>query len=337
MQLPLVKLGQVLILLLLLSGGVYAQKWSAASYAGDIWMNYVANNQILVQYRLGAGGCIAEARDNAGEILGPSYTLPNGQVNDTDRVIQAVAWAVDKNGNAYWNVNQAGSYADAYSIVYDVVYYQSEGHIDVYSICNQPFQPTSGSGCYALFTQYWMEPNAELRIRRVVITPSIFNSGTFVPQYTFVWQAWTPLSADRFNAFAFGPGQDGYIYTLERLGAHMGIIYSSTAPVLFETGAPITNGPSAEIVDGVNAMYPFSLAIENCQVNEVIDSWCSIEWQGTESDYSSVSKALPGTVVYQQSSDAALDLPGIIRTLCTLNNLHGVQANHLGPYMQVRP
>src|ERR1700677_3275306 len=118
-------------------------EWQVINYNGDVWVSYVSGGVYQEQYCIGGGGCIQDMQDASGSMLAPPGPSLTGGTNHTDRVIQGCAWSLDVLVNGVYgapdpryNVNTAGDANDDFSIVYDVIWYQAEGRLDVYAIAN---------------------------------------------------------------------------------------------------------------------------------------------------------------------------------------------------------
>ncbi|GHH42446.1 hypothetical protein GCM10017774_38830 [Lentzea cavernae] len=202
-------------------GRAHAQSgwsWQFFTYGNDIWQRAYWNNTEQFDYRLGGGGCVREMRycpETYRALLSPSF-----QGEETDRVMQAVLWALNVQGTSAapdkrWNVDQAGNHAGEFSRTV-AVERPSSTTTDVWTIADRQWFPQldadfAGSDPVPQLTRYTRLTGGALQIRRVVRLPRIVKSGSVVPDVEFYLENWLPFlrSAHAFDAVAFSLNGDG--------------------------------------------------------------------------------------------------------------------------------
>ena len=174
--------------LALLSGTAMAQStFRAETDATNVWLRHKINGATQYQYRLGAGGGIADLKHLACNQM--SVLAPPVDVEVTGRVIQLVTWDQDRplpgkdpaDENSDWNVNQAGSWnqnsnqQNLFTTTVQVVVNSAKTQVDVYAVADLqwreelrlPAPAAAFAGRISMLTRYQTQDDGTLTIRRV--------------------------------------------------------------------------------------------------------------------------------------------------------------------------
>ena len=189
--------------------------WQAFTFDNDIWMRTFDDGQPIFDYRLGAGGSVAEVRNIPNgfqRLLSPSF---NGEL--TDRVIQYTTWSntvlnVVPELPAFehrYNLTQAGTADGLLSPTMDVEINQATQTIDVWSVPQDQWraqQQSAMSSATSTLTRYQMLEEGVLQIRRILRVGDVTLNGAPTNFDDLYVEAWTPFdrSPDTFNALALG-------------------------------------------------------------------------------------------------------------------------------------
>jgi hypothetical protein len=182
--------------------------WEAFTYENDVWLRSYYNGQGMFDFRLGAGGAIAQMRDvqaSYKRLLSPSYS---GEV--TDRIIQWTWWS-DSITNVVaglptfeyrFNVTQGGTYANQISPTMTVHINPGTNIVDVYSMPLDQWktqqQPYMQSKISAL-TRYEMAADGVLKVRRVMLVDHVYLHGAETQFRKLYVEGWSPF--DRSGTF----------------------------------------------------------------------------------------------------------------------------------------
>lgn len=192
-----------------------AWTWQFFKYAGDLWLQSSKNGHPRFQYRLGAGGSIAQVRDaeQYRDLLMPPTTAGP----DSDRVIQGVLWATNVcprgvdcsvNFDARYNLNHAGGNSDPanpslnrLAAVYAVEVDSASQRVDVWAKTKYQFLPQyqsafAGTDPVPYLARYEWLPDGVLKIRRVQRLPEIVVNGQVQTGVKHYADEWIPLKRD---------------------------------------------------------------------------------------------------------------------------------------------
>ena len=179
----------------------------------DVWLRSKFRGQDMFDFRLGAGGSIAEFRDvahNATRLLSPTF---KGEL--TDRVIQWTWWCdslverQEKLPEFEWrfNVTQAGTFDNVLHSVAAVE--NPQPHIvDVYAVADSQWKSEQQKhffGKVASLNRYELYDRGILKITRYMLAGTVRQNQKPASFKRLYVEAWTPLmrSPDHFNAIAF--------------------------------------------------------------------------------------------------------------------------------------
>jgi hypothetical protein len=212
--------------------------WRVFGYNNDLWMRSSSNNVEQFDFRIGAGGCVAEMRAcylNYQSLLCPASV--NGALPGRDNVLQWVMWAgATTDGSAdwgsgairRWNINQAGGH-DAISLVnaVQVSATTQSCSIEIYVQADQQFM----SGYNAIFrsaqgpdsvyqsVRYDLLDKGILKITHSSVIPAIHRTNSLVPvddrpgddRYAYFenWNAFYAADGGKFNGVARRLHRDG--------------------------------------------------------------------------------------------------------------------------------
>lgn len=174
--------------LALLSGTANAQStFRAETDASNVWLRHKINGATQYQYRLGAGGGIADLRHTACGNM--SVLAPPVATEVTGRVIQLVTWDQDRplpglppnDENSAWNVNQAGTWnqntnqQNLFQTTVQVIVNAAKTQVDIYSVADLqwreelrlPAPNAAFAGRISMLTRYGLQDDGTLTIRRV--------------------------------------------------------------------------------------------------------------------------------------------------------------------------
>ncbi len=249
--------------------------WVQFTYNGDIWMRNYLNGVAMFDYRLGAGGCLAEMRycpSSFAALLSPTF---NG--NETDRVIQETYWGTSANvtvsgsgaPDGRFNVDQAGTEVNLFSPTMSVT--RNDTQIDVYSVPQNQWYSVLDSyftGKTSLFTRYIMQANGVLQVRKVILVASVQNGGVDVGSYDLYYEQWMPfrISSSTFNSMALSLDATGAPNWWYKAGVNLPIYpYWDVATtngyaVIFRDGAYKTS-PVVGVVYGKNGFNEFGTSV----------------------------------------------------------------------------
>ncbi len=200
---------------------VLANGWTGAIITNnsDLWIRSYDNGVGMYDYRIGAGGAVAEMRqvqsNNEDLLAGPFRS------ERTDRVIQEVWWGLNlvysKGGapDGRFNVNQAGNYADGNSprppntltptVATDIIPDSTAPQIDVYSVPQDQWYPANDAmftGKFSMLSRYKLIGNGWLMVRRVTVVGQILTNNLPANIRDLYIDAWTPFTKKVFNAMA---------------------------------------------------------------------------------------------------------------------------------------
>ena len=199
--------------------------WSGSigKYQNDIWLFLFKNGQATYDFRLGAGGAIAEMRDRTAgfkHFLAPSF---NGEV--TDRVVQWTIWSFNghiKNAGATglpdfekrYNVTQGGTFTNQIHEVISVAVNQSINRVDVYSKSGLQWKSANQNalkGIHTALTRYTLDDRGFLKVRRIVLVAQPSQNGVPKNWTDLYLEGWTPMKAGQndFNGLALGLNNNG--------------------------------------------------------------------------------------------------------------------------------
>jgi hypothetical protein len=349
--------------------------WQVINYGGDLWISSLYNGVYQVQYRIGAGGSIQEIRyAPAGYIDLLAGEAPGEPFNQTDAVDQAVFWvqALKQDGipgvaASCWNVNSAGDFANNFSRVIDVVYYPAQAVLDVWAVCDLQWQPGLDpylGGGVAMLTQYKMNGDGSLTVRRVFEVPRFLKDGVDQGPQEMIVQNWHPFclglgtvafsldpSAAILNAFTAGgtggsvdtqisESSAGYsVFTDAKALLTIGIV-NGNKPASSPKGTSIRN--YVQTTDWSTGVVSSNmLIIDFASAGDIVDtSFMIVPTYGLNVNYSSrltsLVQSLPAPSYYQQGASFTNDLAQIVPFLQTIGKYQGVRTNQLGPYLQMR-
>jgi len=192
--------------------------WQVTNVGGDLWLTSLNDGVPQFDYRVGAGGCIAEMRwcANANEdLFTPAYY--NGAGEQTDNVIHWVFWAPDISCDSgvydeRFNINQAGSrdeYAQLLSLnVKDNV-------IDIYVNADKQFIPANDApfapGLFAHWIRYTLLDQGIIQVEHAALMPRIFMDGVDQGDYNGYFENWSTFWAApaKFGGLALELSADG--------------------------------------------------------------------------------------------------------------------------------
>jgi hypothetical protein len=212
--------------------------WQVFGYADDLWMRSYSNGVAQFDFRIGAGGCLAEMRAC---YLGYQALLCPAWVNSAqpgrDNVLQWVMWAgattdgtTDAGANWYkrWNINQAGGYdgfaplasvnisATTQSCAITVLAANDEQFMAGY---DDIFRTTSWPDWVAQSVRYDLLDKGALKITHASLIPVIHRNNTVVPvnstpgNFTYAyfenWSTFYAATNGLFNGLARHLAADG--------------------------------------------------------------------------------------------------------------------------------
>jgi len=262
-----------------------------------IWIGVTKNGQAFYDFRVGAGGAIAEFRRFNGEpssiLMGPSY--PG---NLTDRVIQQSLWSfkvqnpnpsaalLQKMGGQtpMLNVNQAGSATNTLTPTSWVEVEASTCTLRVFSIPQSEWMAENQNwwnSAYAMASEYKIVGDGQLRVRNLIMPLYFVASGALVngqgtygnqttlPDLTL--STWVPFGSEfqyAANHLNSGGSPDWY-YSLGNLGQNNFPVTSTYGFSVALDGKDSQTGFNVGLVFGtksVTCVYPSkvtSCAAEN--------------------------------------------------------------------------
>ncbi|SDT08557.1 hypothetical protein SAMN05216371_1255 [Streptomyces sp. TLI_053] len=292
--------------------------WQAFTYNGDFWQRSSYNGVAQFDYRLGAGGSIAEMRYcPAGyrALLSPSYA---GE--ETDRVVQSVLWGMDTAPKERyydrWNIDQAGNMAGAFTRTI-AVEQPNATTTDVWTVADLQWISGltgrfAGSDTVPQLTRYTRLDNGALQIRRVLRIPKIVDNGATLTNQAFYLENWVPFmrSSDTFDALATSlnaDGSPGTWYPAASVPDYPETPVAGTTgySVVFKQGAT-TAGPNVAVVQSTGAGQKFGTAAALTPVRN------SLPW-------SNGIGALPGVHITNSQTDSIIDFTVRIVPNGTLN------------------
>ncbi|MFI5534054.1 hypothetical protein ACIA8O_36495 [Kitasatospora sp. NPDC051853] len=329
--------------------------WQLFTYNGDVWQRSSYNGTAQFDFRLGAGGSIAEMRYcPAGyrALLSPSYA---GE--ETDRVVQSVLWGMSTADKAHyydrWNIDQAGNMAGEFTRTV-AVEQPNATTTDVWTIADKQWidgltSRYAGSDTVPQLTRYTRLDNGALQIRRVVRIPKIVDGGVTQANQAFYLENWVPFmnSSDTFDALATSLDANGnpatwypaasvpdYPETPVTGTTGYSVVFkqgaTATSPnvaVVQSTGNGTTSGTSATLthvrnslpwVNGIGALP--GVHITNSQTDSIIDYTVRIVPNGAlnaavAADLAAQVGQVPAPALYGPSATLPGDLPGIASRL----------------------
>lgn len=193
--------------------------WNAFTDQGDVWLRSAADGQGMFDFRLGAGGAIAEMRDvqaGAKRLLSPSF-----QGEATDRIIQWTWWS-DSITNPIaglpafehrFNVTQGGTFSNQISPTMSVRIRSGVNIVDVYSLPQDQWktqQQPHMQGKISALTRYEMAADGVLKIRRVMLVDHVYLRGEETQFDKLYVEAWSPFDrSGTFDGLALGVDANG--------------------------------------------------------------------------------------------------------------------------------
>lgn len=182
--------------------------WKTSINQGDVWLRSEAGGQGMFDFRLGAGGAIAELRDIQADnkrLLSPSF-----QGEATDRIIQWTWWSetvtnVVEGLPAFehrYNLTQGGTFSGGISPSMSVHIKEGSNIVDVYSVPLDQWkteQQPHMKGKVSALTRYEMAPNGVLKVRRVMLVDHVKLRGKKMGFENLYIESWSPF--DRSGTF----------------------------------------------------------------------------------------------------------------------------------------
>ena len=220
------KVSLVLAVFLIISGITFSGSASAATgwtwtqftYNNDIWMRTAYNGTDMFDYRLGAGGCLAEMRycpSSYKALLSPTYA---GE--ETDRVVQYTFWGTGSNvtdtttsaADGRFNVDLAGTMNNTFAPTISVA--RDSSKVDVYSVPQNQWYSVLDSkftGIVSSLSRYEMLADGVLKVRKVVRVPAVYHNGTNVGSYDLYFEQWNPFlrNTSTFDCMALSLDTNG--------------------------------------------------------------------------------------------------------------------------------
>ncbi|MFD5830908.1 hypothetical protein [Lentzea sp. NPDC060358] len=284
--------------------------WQFFTYGNDIWQRACWNDTEQFDYRLGGGGCVREMRycpETYRPLLSPTF-----QGEETDRVVQAVLWALNVEGTSSapdrrWNVNQAGTGAGVFSRTV-AVERLSDTTTDVWTIADRQWQPQldtdfAGSDPVPQLTRYTRLAGGGggLQIRRVLRLPRIVRWGSAVPGVEFYLENWLPFlrSSDAFDAVAFSLNADGSPAEWYRAGYNI--------PVYPWTPATDTSGYAVVFRENATATRPDVAVVHSAKAGVTSSTTARMVSVRNSMDWDTGIGVLPGVRVFGGEAGSILD------------------------------
>ena len=194
--------------------------WYPESYQGDVWFTLLDGSTPLFDFRLGAGGCIAEMRNATTgytEMLTPSYAGEH-----TDRVLQYSFWVNNVQGTTSapderFNINLAGDFSGAFAQFLSLSHSTGPNGpvIDVYSVTGLQWFPQlnadfAGSDAIPSLTRYELLANGTIEVRRVIRVPNVMLHGAAQPLSNVYFENWNAIGRGyTIDAMALGMDSSG--------------------------------------------------------------------------------------------------------------------------------
>jgi len=195
-----------------------AWRWEIVNSNGDLWIKSYNNKQAKFDYRIGAGGCIAEMRycTNNNEQMFTPYTVNNAGPQ-TDNVIHWVFWApnISCNSGVYderFNINQAGSYSNYSQIISARA---TSNTVDVYAKADLQFIPQNDApfnpGNFSQWVRYTLLDQGVIKVEHACLMPNIYLYGVNQGNYFGYFENWSTFWAtpDKFSGLALGLTSSG--------------------------------------------------------------------------------------------------------------------------------
>ena len=194
--------------------------WSPFVFHDHVWMRSFDNGQPMFDYRIGAGGAIAELRsipDGFQRLLSPTF---NGEL--TDRVIQYTTWSETITNPVpglpqfehRYNVTQAGTFSGLISPTMAVEVDATRQTVDVWSVPQDQWrsqQQAAMQSATSTLTRYEMVADGVLKVRRILRVGDVLLNGSLTSFDHLYLEAWTPVdrSSDTFTALALSLDASG--------------------------------------------------------------------------------------------------------------------------------
>lgn len=193
--------------------------WQAFTFQNDVWLRSYADGKGMFDFRLGAGGAIAEMRDvQAGykRLLSPSF-----QGEATDRIIQWTCWSDSithpitglPSFEHRFNITQGGDFSGQITPTLSVCIRSGVNIVDVYSVPQDQWktqQQAHMQSKFSTLTRYEMADGGVLKIRRVILVDRVYLSGAETQFAQLYLEGWSPF--DRSGTF------DGLALSLDSKG-----------------------------------------------------------------------------------------------------------------------
>jgi hypothetical protein len=245
--------------------------WETYSDGRDVWLRSACDGAVIFDYRLGAGGAIAEMRDVADgkkRLLSPSF-----QGETTDRIIQWTWWSSSithavaelPKFEHRFNVTQGGDFAGQLAPIIAVIMQPSSRHVDVYSVPEDQWKSQQQAAMQtkiSALTRYEMATDGVLIIRRIMLVGRVMLHGKITPLTKLYVEGWTPFDrSGTFDGLALGLDQKGTPNWWYRAGENIpnypGLSAAKTNgyAVVFPTQNSQTN-PAVGLVFGKGEVTP---------------------------------------------------------------------------------
>ncbi|MFJ8044151.1 hypothetical protein ACIRBX_26975 [Kitasatospora sp. NPDC096147] len=292
--------------------------WQVFTYNGDVWQRSSYNGVAQFDYRLGAGGSIAEMRycpATYRALLSPSYA---GE--ETDRVIQSVLWGMSTADQAHfydrWNIDQAGNMAGEFTRTV-AVEQPNATTTDVWTIADKQWMSNltgryAGSDTVPQLTRYTRLDNGALQIRRVVRIPKIVDNGVTQTNQAFYLENWVPFkySADTFNGLATSLNANGSPATWYPAGS---------IPNYPETPVTGTTGYSVVFKQGATTASPNVAVVQSNTNGQTYGTTASVNHVRNSMGWDTGIGAFPGVHLTNSQTDSIVDYTIRIVPNSTLN------------------
>jgi|GEM_PF-2088270 len=245
--------------------------WKTFTDERDIWLRSSCDGVLMFDYRLGAGGAIAEMRDVPSgnkRLLSPSF-----QGEATDRIIQWTWWS-DSITNAVaglpsfehrFNVTQGGDFVGQPAPIIAVMIRPKENIVDVFSVPQDQWKTQQQSfmkNKISALTRYEMAADGVLKVRRVMLVDRVKLTGKTTPFAKLYIEGWSPFDrSGTFDGLALaldGKGTPNWWYRAgENIPNYPVLAAAKTSgyAVVYQTSNPQAN-PAVGLVFGTGEVIP---------------------------------------------------------------------------------